>query len=580
MGSRHLRDTLFMMTFRCCLLALAGFSAVGFAQSCADLAKVTGERLPNPTTVIESAAVNSASEARGNTPALPEHCEVLGKINERTGMFGQKYAIRFRLRLPVEWNGKFFFEGGGGSNGNLGTAFGNLQGQRRDNALQLGYAVVVTDSGHDNRVNNDPTRNGTVTFGFDPQARVDFGYNSYDQVTQVAKALLKIHYGRAPERSYYVGCSEGGREAMMMSQRFPEYFDGILACAPGFQLAKAAVYGHSWDVQSFAEVAEGMGTFDRNGQPLLNKTFTDEDLDLAAQAILAACDGLDELEDGMIQNFPACTTAVVEPKLAAVTCKGPKRNTCLSAAQVTALKRVYAGATNRQGKPLYSDWAWDRGLGGKSGNGYNLGWRVWKIGAYDANANSAIIATLGSASASALFTTPPTPVPSSGPGPIAFLLNVDPVRDAVKLTRVEGEYTQSVLEFMLASSTNLTPFESHGGKLIIVQGVSDPVFSIKDTISWWNQVNEVNQGSAADFVRLFAVPGMNHCSGGPATDQYDAFGALVDWVEKGSAPDRIVATAGQNTPWPGRTRPLCAYPAQARYSGSGSVEDAGSFVCR
>ena len=133
---------------------------------------------------------------------------------------------------------------------------------------------------------------------------------------------------------------------------------------------------------------------------------------------------------------------------------------------------------------------------------------------------------------------------------------------------------------MRADSTDLTAFKARGGKLIIAHGVSDPVFSIIDTVDWWKDLDAVNGGRASEFVRLFAVPGMNHCAGGPSTDQFDAFGALVDWVEQGSAPDRIVATARVTTPWPGRTRPLCAYPRQARYTGSGSVEDAGNFVCR
>ena len=171
------------------------------------------------------------------------------------------------------------------------------------------------------------TRNGGVAFGFDEQARVDFGYHSYDLVTRAAKALIGTYYGKAAERSYFVGCSEGGREAMMMSQRFPDYFDGILACSPGFNLPKAALFGHSWDVQSLAGVAKAAGMYDRFGEPLLNKTFTDEDLDLASQAILGACDALDGLADGIIDNFAGCTTEVVAPKLAAVTCKGPKRNT-------------------------------------------------------------------------------------------------------------------------------------------------------------------------------------------------------------------------------------------------------------
>ena len=557
-----------------------GSPELNSATPCAALATLDAARLPNATTRIESATTNPAREAQGNTPAYPGHCEVIGRINERTGTNGQRYAIRFHLRLPAAWNGNFFFEGGGGSNGNLGTAFGNLQGQQRTNALTLGYAVVSQDAGHDNATNNDPERNGTVTFGFDPQARRDFGYNSYEQVAKAGKALVRIFYGRAPTRSYFVGCSEGGREAMMMSQRFPESFDGILACAPGFNLPKAAFFGHSWDVQALAEVSKATGIYDRFGQPLLNKTFTDEDLDLATQAVLAACDALDGLGDGVIDDFPHCTVALVSTKLAAVTCMGPKRVTCLSPAQVGALQKLYAGARDAQGTPYYSDWAWDRGLGGKLGDDYNQGWRVWKMGTYNAPANSAIIAGLGSASVSALFTTPPTPVAMNGPAPLAFLMGIDQQRDRAKLDATAGEFTESSLSFMKANSTDLTTFRAHGGKLVIVHGVSDPVFSINDTIAWWNSLNSQTNGSAATVARLFAVPGMNHCAGGPATDRFDAFGALVTWVEDGSAPERIVATAGPSTPWPGRTRPLCAYPRQSRYTGTGSIEDAASFTCQ
>jgi feruloyl esterase len=557
------------------------FAVAAAAQStdCPGLLKTDSSRLPNPATKITSATLNPARTAQGNAPALPEHCEVQGTINERSGANGQQYAIKFHLRLPAAWNGRFFFEGGGGSNGNLGNALGSLQGQQRTNALALGYAVVSQDSGHDNQANNDPNRNGTVTFGFDPQARLDFGYNSYDQVAQAAKALITRFYGRAPDRSYYVGCSEGGREGMVMSQRFPSYFDGILACAPGFNLPKAALFGHSVDAQALAEVAKAAGVYDRFGQPFLNKTFTDEDLDLAAQAVLSACDSLDGLADGIIDNFPACTSALVSQKLTAIACKGPKRTTCLSSAQITALQKIFAGAKNSKGDILYADWAWDRGIGGKTGETFNQGWRVWKMGAYDSQANSAIIAGLGAASVAAGFTTPPTPVTTSGGAQLAYLLGVDLDRDASKLAAKTGEYTQTALEYMMASSTDLSAFKSHGGKLIIVQGVSDPVFSIKDTLNWWTELNRVNNGRAEDFARLFAVPGMNHCAGGPATDQFDAFTALVNWVEKTSVPDRIVATAGNGSPWPGRTRPLCPYPKQARYKGTGSIDDAASFVC-
>ena len=565
-----------MPLLKTCFLAVA-FTLTAAAQNTEQkcTALTSAAQLPNPTTAITSAVLKPPSAAvtrgRGSIPALPEHCEVRGKMNDRTGANGQHYAINFHMRLPTAWNGKFFFEGGGGSNGNIGDALGNLQGQQPTNALVLGYAVVSQDSGHSNAVNNDPKLNGTQTFGFDEQARLDFGYNSYDQVTQAAKALIRDYYGKPPDRSYYVGCSEGGREAMMMSQRFPDYYDGILACSPGFKLPKAAV-AEAWDTQAFAAVAKAEGIDDPNGEPFLNKTFTDQDMILIANTILAACDKLDGLADGMIANFPACKPTVVKPKLEDLTCKGPKDAGCLTASQISAVEKVFGGAKNSKGEALYADWAWDAGIG-------NPGWRVWKVGMFGAPTNSAINATLGSGAVSAVFTTPPTPVVSGGAAPLAYMLHFNFDADAPKIFAESGTYSKSAWDFMLASSTDLSAFRKHGGKLLMTHGVSDPIFSVNDTIAWLNEVNKINKGKAAEFVRFFAVPGMNHCGGGPSTDRYDAFGALVSWVENKTPPERIVATAGPMTPWPGRTRPLCRYPAFAHYKGSGSIEDAANFVC-
>jgi poly(3-hydroxybutyrate) depolymerase len=546
-------------------LTILLFALTASAQSNPDkCAALVGGTITSATLKPPSPA---ATTGRGPIPALPAHCEVRGKINERTGANGQHYAINFHMRLPDAWNGKFFFEGGGGTNGNIGDALGNLQGQQPTNALALGYAVVSQDSGHDNAVNSDPKLNGSVTFGFDEQARLDFGYNSYDQVTQAAKALIKTYYGKPPARSYYVGCSEGGREAMMMSQRFPDYYDGILACSPGFKLPKAAI-AEVWDTQAFAEIAKASGLTDPNGEPFINKTFTDADTTLVANAILAACDKLDGLEDGIIANFPAC-----KPKLTELTCKGAKDATCLTASQITALEKVFGGAKNSKGEALYSDWAWDAGIS-------NPGWRIWKLGMFGAPTNSSINATLGAGAVSALFTTPPVPTAPSGAAPVAFLLNYNFDTDAPKIFAESGTYSKSSWDFMLASSTDLAAFRKHGGKLLITHGVSDPIFSVNDTISWVNEVNKVNKGKSSGFVRFFAVPGMNHCGGGPSTDLYDAFSALVAWVETKTAPERIVATAGPMTPWPNRTRPLCQYPAYAHYKGTGSIEDAQNFVCK
>jgi feruloyl esterase len=148
------------------------------------------------------------------------------------------------------------------------------------------------------------------------------------------------------------------------------------------------------------------------------------------------------------------------------------------------------------------------------------------------------------------------------------------------VTAASGLFRESAVDFMRADATDLSAFRDRGGKLIIVHGTADPRYSIADTVDWWNALNKVEGDRAPQFARVFAVAGMNHCGGGPSTDQFNAFAALVEWVEKGTAPDQIVATARATTPWPGRTRPLCPYPQQARYSASGSIEEASSFVCR
>lgn len=365
----------------------------------------------------------------------------------------------------------------------------------------------------------------------------------------------------------------------MLSQRFPEHFDGILSCSPGFRLPRAAV-AEAWDSQAFAAVARAASLSDRNNQPFLNRTFTEDDLLLVSKAVLAACDDLDGARDGMVQNFTACTTAVVQPKLAAVSCQADKNESCLSPLQISALKKVFDGATTSKGEKAYASWAWDAGLSGKVGALYNQGWRIWKLGAYGAQNNSAINLTLGASALPSIFVTPPVAVATAGGGAGAYALSFDVDRYREVLGNTTDTFRQSALEFMKADSTDLAAFNNRGGKLVIAHGVSDPVFSILDTIAWWTEVNNRERGRAADFVRLFAVPGMNHCAGGPSTDQFDAFRALVDWVEKRVAPERIVATAGMSTPWPGRTRPLCAYPTQARYAGTGSLEVAENFVCR
>ena len=506
------------------------------------------------------------------------HCEVLGRIGERTGTDKQRFAINFRLRMPLEWNGRLFFEGGSDTNGSVGDAHGDLQGNQPTAALALGYAVVAQDSGHDNRTNNDPKRGGATSFGFDPEARLDFGYRSYDEVTRAAKAIVARHYGRNVEKSYFAGCGEGGREGMMLARRFPQHFDGILACAPALRQPQATLAALA-DSRAFATVAKTFGGVDPDGRPLLPRTFTDEDLALVAGAVLEACDRLDGLVDGLSQNFPACTDAAVLPRLKAMTCKAEKTPQCLAPAQITAITTVMSGAKLPDGRLVYAPRVWDPGIGGRMRLGFNQGWRSWKLGNYTSTTNNSLDLAVASSAMASIFTTPPTPVDTSG-GQITYALSVNLAQAARAMTVASKIFGEAAVDFMRADSTDLAAFRERGGKLIVVHGTADPVFSIADTVDWWNALNKAEGDRASQFARLYAVAGMNHCGGGPSTDQFDAFAALVAWVEKGTAPDRITATAGATTLWPGRTRPLCPYPQQPRYSASGSIEDASSFECR
>ena len=522
---------------------------------------------------IEGATITTA-QLNAATATLPEHCEVLGTINPRTGIDGQPYALKLHLRMPIAWNERFFYQGGGGTDGNLGNA---------DAAqIQQGYAVVSTDSGHDNTVNNTALA-GSFQFGFDPQARSDYGYNGPARVAAAAKAISKKFYRKPAKYSYFVGCSEGGREGLMFSQRYPEIFDGIVSGNPGMDLPKAAV-AEAWDSQAFAAAARTKTPFDN---PDLASSFTPAELTTVGNAILQACDAQDGVVDGMVQNPNACR---FDPQTL-----GPAGTGALSGAQVTALEKVFGGAKNSRGRSLYAGWFWDPGMAAP-------GWRVWKIGPLlPVPGNTSLNTTLGGGALPFIFTTPPNSatggtalhgssvVTTAGPNPgfsglndsfVPWVLGFNMDTDAPKIF-ARGAFAESAMDFMGTSSTDYRHFRRGGNKLIVYSGQADPVFSSKYHIRWYDRLVDDNGGlrRTQDFARLFLVPGMNHCGGGPAASQFDAFAALVKWVERDNAPDSLLGTAGADTPWPGRTRPLCPYPEYARYKGHGNVEDAASFVC-
>ncbi|WP_044333019.1 tannase/feruloyl esterase family alpha/beta hydrolase [Sphingomonas hengshuiensis] len=549
----------------------------GFDTRCTALTEAMRDAWPEKGTRITAVDFRAAGPAPaqpgppGMAPppaALPAHCEIVATMHERQGVDGQRYAIRFHLRLPQEWNGRFFFEGGGGTNGELGSAIGRLSGDAAP-ALAQGYAVLSQDSGHDNATNSDPKRGGATAFGFDPQARADYGGASLAPVTLAAKALVTRFYGSAPKYSYFVGCSKGGQEGMMLAQRHPELYDGIVAAAPGFALPRAAL-AEAWDTQQFASVVKAKG--ETLTLASLAASFSDADLGLVRKAVLDACDADDGLADGIVGAQAQCTSAKVVPVLRGKVCSGDKQAGCLSTAQIGALEGVHGGPKTSAGKPLYAGFPWDAGWS-------DMGWRIWKIGLANGQVPS-INVMMGVPALATTFTVPPK-APGIGPDALlGYATGFDFDRDADAIYATGGGFARSGWQDIGARSTDLSAFRKRGGRMIVPHGGSDPVFSVADTIDWWKGVDRANRGAAAGFVRVFPVPGMGHCQGGPATDRFDAFAALVRWVEQGKAPERIEAAAGPMSPWKGRTRPLCPYPLVAvPKPGAADSEKAENFVC-
>jgi len=537
--------------------------AVGatFDGSCESLAA----RLAFQNTEITAVSTVAAGTVQIAGAPVAEHCLITGSMNKRVSpVDGKTYAIGFEMRLPKAWNGRFFYQANGGLDGNVVTALGTFGGGPLSGALAKGFAVISSDAGHSGAQ--------TPLFGLDPQARIDYGYNAAATLTPMAKSLIAQTYGKGPDRSYFGGCSNGGRHAMVAAARLAAEYDGILAGDPGFHLPKAAI-GQVYGAQQLARVS----TTGADGQPDLTTALTAAERALVASRILAKCDALDGVADGMVQDVRSCQ-AQFSLDSDVPTCAGTTRDgTCLSAAQKMALSSLFAGARNSAGQALYAGFPYDAGISGAN-------WAQWK------QSNSV---SLDPAALAFVFTVPPSPA-STLPALKSFALGFSMDTDAPKIFATNATFTESAWSFMTPpDETNLSTLRQRGARLIVYHGTSDPVFSSDDTANWYERLGAANGGDASGFARYFPVPGMNHCSGGPTADQFDMIAPLVAWVEQGSAPDSVIATArGKGNAVPNgevpsawgtaggdRTRPLCAYPRTARYQGTGDINDAANFRC-
>jgi feruloyl esterase len=520
--------------------------------SCADL--VTRVNLPD-TTITAANPIAAGTLTVAGQP-VPAHCQVTGRMFPRTGIDGNSYAIGFEMRLPDDWNGRFFYQANGGIDGSVVTATGAVNGGGGlTNALAMGFAVISSDAGH--------AGNLGPFFGIDPQARLDYGYQAVGKLTPMAKSLIAVAYGKGPDRSYIGGCSNGGRHTMVAAARYADQYDGYLVGDPGFRLPLAAIANIA-GAQKYNSVATTPGN--------LETGFTTAERTLVSNAVLGRCDALDGLSDGMVQDIKACQAAF-NLERDVPTCSGARDGSCLTSAQKSVLSQLFAGATTSSGSKIYSSFPYDAGLG-------TAGWAFWKFTAP---------LVLDSGAVGIIWEVPPQDPATFNGANFALTGDVDTMLARVNATN--ATYTESAMSFMTPpDASDLRALASRGAKMMVYHGTADPIFSSDDTTAWYDQLAAGNGGSAFSFARFYRVPGMNHCSGGPATDQFDMLTPLVNWVEKGVAPQSVVASArgpgnagGVNNDvpasWsPSRTRPLCSYPLVARYQG-GDVEAAASFSC-
>jgi len=532
------------------LSAATGASMAG----CADLAA----KLTYPDTTISAVNAIAAGTITVGGKPVPAHCQVLGEMLRRTSAVdGKSYAIGFEMRLPLNWNGRFFYQANGGVDGSVVSALGPVGGGGPlDNALNQGFAVISSDAGH-----GAPT----PFFGIDPQARLDYGYQAVGKLTPMAKAVIKAAYGKAPDRSYIGGCSNGGRHTMVAAARYADQYDGFLVGDPGFRLPLAAIANIA-GAKTYASLASTPGD--------LGTGFTQAERALVSNAVLGKCDALDGAADGLVQDTKACQAAF-DLNRDVPTCAGARDGTCLTTAQKSGIAALFAGAKTESGKQIYTSFPWDAGLA-------TNGWSSWKFNAPIDRDSGAV---------GLIWQVPPED-PATFDGR-SFVLNASLDAMLAKVNATSSVYTESAISFMTPPNpSSLAALKNRGAKMLVYHGTSDPIFSSDDTTGWYEALRTANGGDAANFARFFRVPGMNHCSGGPATDQFDMLTPLVAWVEKGQAPDTVAASArgsgnagGVNGDLPAnwsasRTRPLCAYPKVARYKGSGSVDDAANFSCQ
>ncbi|MEO8026034.1 MAG: tannase/feruloyl esterase family alpha/beta hydrolase, partial [Bryobacteraceae bacterium] len=486
--------------------APASGTPAGPKIGCADLRSLTGYDFTVATAVL----VPASSEA-------PEHCRVSGQI---------PLEVRFEVDLPTAWNRRFYMTGNGGYAGEQFDQRGRIATRFR--AVQRGFAWAGTDTGHDS------TMEPLGTFAVNRQKLYDYAFRSLHVTAVTAKQLIAAYYGMPQEKSYFEGCSTGGRQALILAQRFPDDFDGIIVGAP--------VLNFSGTMVRYACTA----------QALAAAPIPPSKLPLLADKIYKKCDAVDGLADGVIDDPRRCN---FQPAQDLPVCSGETNgDDCFTKAQIGTLEKIY-GDVMGGGKRLFPGWPVGAEIVGGAGR---PGWDPWIV----TQQPKSIGFTFGET----FFQYLASPEKNSK----MTLLNFDFDKDPARL-----EWIHEILD---ATDTDLTRFKNRGGRIIMYYGWADPALNPRMGVEYYEGVQKKIGPQTDAFFRLFMVPGMFHCGDGVGTSTFDMLGPLIGWVERGSAPDSIRAARVANGR-PNRTRPLCPYPQVAKYKGTGSIDEAASFTC-
>ena len=524
-------------------LLLAGMASQAQANPACTVEALNGLKVDG-VQVTQAAAMG----AEGTTPA---HCAIQGTM-VTSGEGAPPGSARFALQLPDPWRQRFFFMGVGG---NAGTLTPSANAFDRQSALGKGYAVIVQDSGH--------AGNGTDAGWLkkadgkpDIAKMVDFQYRAAHSVTVTGKAFAKAFYAAPVTRAYFDGCSTGGRMAMMEAERYPTDFDGIIAGDPAMDYHSTLL---RFAVQKAALSSPAA-------------YLSPSTLQMVDKAVNAHCDAIDGAIDGLVQDPARCTVKAED-----LMCRNGATTDCLTPEQTAVLKTYTSPLHDRHGHLLYPGWAITNLSGARGASYWNLGDTAPDLKQPEApwggDPNNAPRGWTFARQALSFWL-------GMGPAQSMLGLDIDPKTNTAG-DKMVASMDKTFGPMETKDPAKLMPFIQQGRKMIIYHGTSDPAIPAARSVQFFNELAARMKGvkQAQANVRLFLVPGMQHCSGGPGPDQFDTLSAIETWVEKGQAPDAIPASTKPDVT-PAHNLPLCPYPGQARYAGKGPIADAANWACQ